>query len=157
MGRAVRLHPLAIALSLTAGTALWGIAGGVVAVPFAAVLNRVSSYLSNEEPPLGTPSPYHGLHAPQKQKRRRLAALWRAVRGRPARRHRRRHRRGRAAHRHRRGIACGRAGSAGIACGRTRSPDTPAGRAGLTRSFPTSAASSLPCASTSAAITRDSS
>ena len=81
MGRAVRLHPLAIALSLTAGTALWGIAGGVVAVPFAAVLNRVSSYLSNEAPPLGTPSPYHGLHAPQKQKRRRLVALWRAVRG----------------------------------------------------------------------------
>ena len=84
MGRAVRLHPMAIALSLTAGTALWGIAGGVVAVPFAAVLNRVSSYLSNEAPPLGTPSPYRGLHAPQKQKRRRLAAVWRAVRGRPA-------------------------------------------------------------------------
>lgn len=46
MRRAVRLHPLAIVLSLAAGGALAGIPGAVVAVPFVAVLNRVAGYLA---------------------------------------------------------------------------------------------------------------
>jgi putative heme transporter len=57
MRRAVRLHPLAIVLSLAAGATLAGIPGAVVAVPFVAVINRVSGFLArfgkDEAPPDG--------------------------------------------------------------------------------------------------------
>ncbi|AEH08959.1 AI-2E family transporter [Candidatus Protofrankia datiscae] len=46
MRRAVRLHPLAIVVSLSAGGVLAGIPGAVAAVPFVAVVNRVASYLA---------------------------------------------------------------------------------------------------------------
>ncbi|HEY4457962.1 MAG TPA: AI-2E family transporter, partial [Pseudonocardiaceae bacterium] len=39
LGRAVRLHPLAVVLSIATGIAVSGIAGGLVAVPLLAVLN----------------------------------------------------------------------------------------------------------------------
>jgi len=39
LGRAVRLHPLAVVLSITAGLVIAGIAGGLLAVPLLAVLN----------------------------------------------------------------------------------------------------------------------
>jgi predicted PurR-regulated permease PerM len=39
LGRAVRIHPLAVVLSITAGVVLAGIAGGLLAVPFVAVMN----------------------------------------------------------------------------------------------------------------------
>jgi predicted PurR-regulated permease PerM len=45
LGRAVRVHPLAVVLSVSAGGMIAGIGGAVVAVPLVAVLNTVVSYL----------------------------------------------------------------------------------------------------------------
>ena len=44
-GRAVRLHPVVILVTVTAGFLLFGIAGAVLAVPVVAVAYRVASYL----------------------------------------------------------------------------------------------------------------
>jgi predicted PurR-regulated permease PerM len=49
MGRAVRVHPLAVILSIGAGVLLAGIVGGLFAVPLAAVVNVVAHYLSGDE------------------------------------------------------------------------------------------------------------
>ncbi|TFE34401.1 AI-2E family transporter [Frankia sp. B2] len=46
MRRAVRLHPLAIVIALSAGGVLAGIPGAIAAVPFAAMVNRVAGYLA---------------------------------------------------------------------------------------------------------------
>jgi predicted PurR-regulated permease PerM len=46
MRRAVQLHPLAIVIALSAGGVLAGIPGAIAAVPFVAVINRVSGYLA---------------------------------------------------------------------------------------------------------------
>lgn len=46
MGRAVSLHPLAVVLSVTGGTFLFGIVGALFAVPVMAVLNTVVKYLA---------------------------------------------------------------------------------------------------------------
>ncbi|MFD4751255.1 MULTISPECIES: AI-2E family transporter [unclassified Streptomyces] len=54
LGRAVRVHPLAVVLSVAAGGMIAGIGGAVVAVPLVAVLNTVVGYLkryAHEEPP----------------------------------------------------------------------------------------------------------
>ncbi|MFJ9564377.1 AI-2E family transporter [Streptomyces fuscichromogenes] len=51
LGRAVRVHPLAVVLTVTAGSLVAGLGGAVVAVPLVAVANTVVSYLhqySNE-------------------------------------------------------------------------------------------------------------
>ncbi|MBC9723689.1 AI-2E family transporter [Streptomyces sp. TRM68367] len=45
LGRAVRVHPLAVVLSVAAGGMVAGIGGAVVAVPLVAVTNTVASYL----------------------------------------------------------------------------------------------------------------
>jgi predicted PurR-regulated permease PerM len=45
LGRAVRVHPLAVVLSVAAGGMVAGIGGAVVAVPLVAVSNTVVSYL----------------------------------------------------------------------------------------------------------------
>lgn len=45
LGRAVRVHPLAVVLSVAAGSLIGGIGGAIVAVPFVAVGNTVVSYL----------------------------------------------------------------------------------------------------------------
>lgn len=45
LGRAVRVHPLAVILSVACGSLLAGIGGAVVAVPLVAVVNTVVSYL----------------------------------------------------------------------------------------------------------------
>ncbi|MCW7946767.1 membrane protein [Streptomyces hygroscopicus] len=45
LGRAVRVHPLAVVLSVTAGGIVAGIGGAVVAVPLVAVSNTVVGYL----------------------------------------------------------------------------------------------------------------
>lgn len=45
LGRAVRLHPVAILLSLTAGVAVAGVVGAFLAVPIAAVAASVGGYL----------------------------------------------------------------------------------------------------------------
>ncbi|HET9383001.1 MAG TPA: AI-2E family transporter [Streptomyces sp.] len=45
LGRAVRVHPLAVVLSVAAGGLVAGIGGAVVAVPLVAVTNTVAGYL----------------------------------------------------------------------------------------------------------------
>lgn len=45
LGRAVRVHPLAVVLSVAVGSLVAGIGGAVVAVPLVAVTNTVVSYL----------------------------------------------------------------------------------------------------------------
>lgn len=49
MGKAVRLHPLAVVLAVTAGTTLLGIVGALFAVPVLAFINRSTRYLVREE------------------------------------------------------------------------------------------------------------
>jgi predicted PurR-regulated permease PerM len=46
LGRAVRVHPLAVVFSIAAGVLLAGIIGALVAVPVVAVANTVAGYLS---------------------------------------------------------------------------------------------------------------
>jgi putative heme transporter len=50
LGRAVRLHPVAVALAVTTGGILAGIGGAIVAVPLVAVVNAVAIYLARERP-----------------------------------------------------------------------------------------------------------
>jgi len=51
VGRAVRLHPLAILTAVTAGGLLLGIAGAVIAVPVVAVAYRVTAFLAGHRSP----------------------------------------------------------------------------------------------------------
>ncbi len=51
MGRAVHVHPLAVALSITAGVIIAGIAGALLAVPIAACLNAAVKYLTGHDGP----------------------------------------------------------------------------------------------------------
>lgn len=46
MGKAVSLHPLAVVMTVTAGTMIAGIAGALFAVPLMAVLNSVIRYIA---------------------------------------------------------------------------------------------------------------
>lgn len=62
VGRYVRLHPLAIGLSLVIGTVLGGIVGAIIAVPLAAVGHRAWTALLGHDSPgpqtsAATPSP----------------------------------------------------------------------------------------------------
>lgn len=50
LGRAVRLHPLAVVLAITTGIVLAGIVGGLVAVPIVAVLNTAVRSLLADDP-----------------------------------------------------------------------------------------------------------
>jgi putative heme transporter len=54
LGRAVALHPVVIILALAAGSILGGIIGAFLAVPIAAVLTAVGTYLRGE--PVGEPA-----------------------------------------------------------------------------------------------------
>ncbi|MER7665195.1 MULTISPECIES: AI-2E family transporter [unclassified Streptomyces] len=61
LGRAVRVHPLAVVLAVAAGGLTAGIGGAVVAVPLVAVTNTVVGYLrvySQEQALLATAPPY---------------------------------------------------------------------------------------------------
>ncbi|MFB8108450.1 AI-2E family transporter [[Kitasatospora] papulosa] len=61
LGRAVRVHPLAVVLSVAAGGMIAGIGGAVVAVPLVAVTNTVVGYLRSygQDPAvLQGPGPY---------------------------------------------------------------------------------------------------
>ena len=49
MGKAVKLHPLAVVLAVTAGTALLAIPGALFAVPILAFVNRATQYIAKEE------------------------------------------------------------------------------------------------------------
>ncbi|MYW13597.1 AI-2E family transporter [Streptomyces sp. SID2563] len=65
LGRAVRVHPLAVVLSVAAGGMIAGIGGAVVAVPLVAVTNTVVGYLRSygqEESRRHSPPP-HGSTA----------------------------------------------------------------------------------------------
>ncbi|MBD3011100.1 AI-2E family transporter [Streptomyces sp. 5-10] len=65
LGRAVRVHPLAVVLSVAAGSLIGGIGGAVVAVPLVAVANTVVVYLrgySQENALRAVPGP-HGATA----------------------------------------------------------------------------------------------
>ena len=53
LGRAVRVHPLAVVLSVAAGGMIAGIGGAVVAVPLVAVTNTVVGYLRAYSGPQG--------------------------------------------------------------------------------------------------------
>ena len=55
VGRVIRLHPLAIILSLAVGSVLAGIAGAVVAVPIVAVITRAVPELRRRDPAPGGP------------------------------------------------------------------------------------------------------
>ncbi len=55
VGRVIRLHPLAIILSLAVGSVLAGIAGAVVAVPTVAVITRAVPELRRRDPGPGGP------------------------------------------------------------------------------------------------------
>ncbi|MGW0040313.1 AI-2E family transporter [Rhodococcus sp. NPDC003348] len=50
LGRAVRLHPLAVVLAITTGIVLAGIVGGLLAVPIVAVLNTAIRSLLASDP-----------------------------------------------------------------------------------------------------------
>ncbi|WP_433681472.1 AI-2E family transporter [Nocardia sp. CA-119907] len=50
LGRAVSIHPLAVVLAIAAGIVLGGIAGGLLAVPFVAVMNTAIRSLLSEHP-----------------------------------------------------------------------------------------------------------
>lgn len=61
LGRAVRIHPLAVVLAIAAGVVLGGIAGGLLAVPLVAVLNTAIRSLLAADPEelLGEVTPDH--------------------------------------------------------------------------------------------------
>ncbi|MEV6163315.1 AI-2E family transporter [Streptomyces sp. NPDC052052] len=65
LGRAVRVHPLAVVLSVAAGGMIAGIGGAVVAVPLVAVTNTVVGYLRSygQEEALRQAPPPHGATA----------------------------------------------------------------------------------------------
>lgn len=49
MGKAIKIHPLAVALAVTGGTVLLGIIGALFAVPVMAFIQRFTTYLNKEE------------------------------------------------------------------------------------------------------------
>jgi predicted PurR-regulated permease PerM len=55
LGRAVSLHPVVIILALAAGSILGGIIGAFLAVPIAAVVTAVGTYLRGDQP-IGEPA-----------------------------------------------------------------------------------------------------
>ncbi|MEU5612630.1 AI-2E family transporter [Streptomyces sparsogenes] len=65
LGRAVRVHPLAVVLSVAAGSLIGGIGGAVVAVPLVAVANTAVGYLRsyNQEAALRRTQGPHGATA----------------------------------------------------------------------------------------------
>lgn len=80
MGQAVSLHPVAVILSVSAGTFVAGIVGALFAVPFAALLNTVVLYLNGHDkfPELGDgdrlPMRWRGPDTPPIRLPRRLTA-----------------------------------------------------------------------------------
>lgn len=72
MGNAVRLHPVAVVISVALGSLLGGIAGAVFAVPFAAALNSAVKYLAGGSWKDETPPPVDDVpHEDAKPSRRR--------------------------------------------------------------------------------------
>lgn len=63
LGRAARLHPLAVVLSITAGFVIVGVAGAVLAVPFVAVLTAAVRSWTGERSHAGEIDPYDPRHS----------------------------------------------------------------------------------------------
>lgn len=64
LGRAVRLHALAVVLAVAAGVVVAGITGALLAVPLLAVLNTAVKSLTNpDHPPAARPGPYPAVPA----------------------------------------------------------------------------------------------
>ena len=55
MGRQVSLHPVVVALAVTAGTLVAGILGAIIAVPLVAVIWAIYAKVRNLDPPLSAP------------------------------------------------------------------------------------------------------
>lgn len=68
VGRYVRLHPIAIAVALTAGALLAGLSGAIFAVPIVACINAAAKYLAGREDEEGRTLP------PRRQRFRRPGA-----------------------------------------------------------------------------------
>jgi putative heme transporter len=51
VGRAVRIHPIAVILAVASGAVIWGVAGAILAVPLVAVASRAASFLRSGERP----------------------------------------------------------------------------------------------------------
>ncbi|WP_067533275.1 AI-2E family transporter [Nocardia crassostreae] len=73
MGRAVRIHPLAVVLAIAAGVVLAGIAGGLLAVPLVALLNTAIRSLLADSPEelyqeLTTADPHQRMYAAEPDK-----------------------------------------------------------------------------------------
>jgi predicted PurR-regulated permease PerM len=49
LGRAIKVHPLAVVFGIATGVLLAGIVGALIAVPIVAVVNTVATYLSRED------------------------------------------------------------------------------------------------------------
>lgn len=64
LGRAVRVHPLAVILAIAIGVIIAGIVGALVAVPFAAVANGVGHHLLDGSKPIPDPTEDDGVLAP---------------------------------------------------------------------------------------------
>jgi predicted PurR-regulated permease PerM len=60
VGRYVRLHPFVVAIVITAGALLGGLAGALLAVPFTAALYAALTHLPDPAPP-----PHHALRLPR--------------------------------------------------------------------------------------------
>ena len=63
LGRAVRVHPLAVVLSIAAGLLIAGIFGALIAVPLIACLNVAGTYLSRRHEGPRPPEPHTGRAA----------------------------------------------------------------------------------------------
>lgn len=76
MGTAVRLHPIAVVISVALGSLLGGIAGAVFAVPFAAALNSAVKFLAGgswkgQPPPPTADLPHDEQDRPSRRRDRR--------------------------------------------------------------------------------------
>ena len=60
LGRAIKVHPLAVVLGIATGVLLAGIVGALIAVPIVAVVNTVASYLSTQDRSLEATEPVSG-------------------------------------------------------------------------------------------------
>ncbi|MGH3504944.1 MAG: AI-2E family transporter [Nocardioidaceae bacterium] len=63
LGRAVRLHPLAVVLAITVGTVVAGIAGALLSVPLLTVVTSAVRHLHDADHGHGTSSPVHASSA----------------------------------------------------------------------------------------------
>jgi putative heme transporter len=67
VGRSVKLHPVAVLLSLTAGGVLWGVAGAFLAVPLAAVLACTAAHLGSSDRRVGASVSERHTSAPRRR------------------------------------------------------------------------------------------